>query len=120
MAAPFKVVEFDMMFDEPGVISLAGEIIDIGVSYDTIEKSGNTYTLTLKDEEEVKLGVGREKAKNSLYDDPELLEKAKNQVVSIFKERLRAGRVKASGIKEEEKTDDSAEKEAEETADDQE
>lgn len=103
MAAPFKVVEFDMMFDEPGVISLAGEIIDIGVGYDTIEKSGNTYTLTLKDEGEVKLGVGREKAKNFLYDNPELLEKAKNQVVSIFKERLRAGRVKASGIKEEEK-----------------
>ena len=120
MAAPFKVVEFDMMFNEPGVISLAGEIIDIGVTYDTITKSGNTYTLTLKDEEEVKLGVGREKAKTHLYENQELLEKAKNQVVDIFKERLRAGRVKASGINEEEEQQEDAEQSEEETNEDQE
>ena len=98
MAAPFKVVEFDMMFNEPGVISLAGEIIDIGVNYDTVEKTGNTYTLKLKGQEDVKLGVGREKAKTYLYENQELLEQAKAQVVDIFKERLRAGRVSNSGI----------------------
>jgi recombination protein RecA len=102
MAAPFKVVEFDMMFDEPGVISLAGEIIDIGVSYDTVEKTGNTYTLTLEGEEPVKLGIGREKAKTYMYEHPELLDRAKNQVVAIFKERLKAGKVSVAGIQAEE------------------
>jgi recombination protein RecA len=109
MAAPFKIVEFDMMFNEPGVISLAGEIIDIGVTYDTVEKTGNTYTLTLNGEEPVKLGIGREKAKNSLYENPELLEKAKIQVVKIFKERLRAGKVPISGIKPEDTEEDDSE-----------
>lgn len=98
MAAPFKVVEFDMMFNEPGVISLAGEIIDIGVNYDTVEKTGNTYTLKLKGQEDVKLGVGREKAKTYLYENQDLLDQAKQQVVSVFKERLRAGRVSNTGI----------------------
>ncbi len=102
MAAPFKVVEFDMMFEEPGVISLAGEIIDIGTAYDTMEKVGNTYSLTLEGEEPIKLGVGREKAKNALYDQPELIEKAKEQILRIFKARLKEGRVKASGIKADE------------------
>ena len=92
MATPFKIAEFDMMFDEPGVFSTAGEIIDFGVDYGALTKTGNTYTLTLKDEEEVKLGVGRESAKKYLYDHSELIAKAKAQILEEFYARVKAGK----------------------------
>jgi recombination protein RecA len=86
LAAPFKVVEVDMMFNEPGVFSLAGEIIDVGVNYSVVTKTGNTYILNLPDMEEVKLGVGREKAKDYLYAHPELIDIAKAQILKEFKD----------------------------------
>jgi recombination protein RecA len=86
LAAPFKVVEVDMMFNEPGVFSLAGEIIDVGVNYSVVTKTGNTYVMNLPDMEEVKLGVGREKAKDYLYAHPELIDIAKAQILKEFKD----------------------------------
>lgn len=86
LAAPFKVVEVDMMFNEPGVFSLAGEIIDVGVNYSVVTKTGNTYTLNLPGMEEVKLGVGREKAKDYLYAYPNLIDIAKTQILKEFKD----------------------------------
>lgn len=86
LAAPFKVVEVDMMFNEPGVFSLAGEIIDVGVNYSVVTKTGNTYVLNLPDMEEIKLGVGREKAKDYLYSNPELIDIAKAQILKEFKD----------------------------------
>lgn len=100
MAAPFKTVEFDMMFDEPGVISRAGEVVDIGVNYGVLEKTGNTYKMSLGGEE-VKLGVGRENAKNYLYQNQEHLEAARSLIVTEFQKRLKEGRVSISGVKEE-------------------
>jgi recombination protein RecA len=85
LAAPFKIAEADMMFNEPGVFSLAGEIIDFGVNYGVIAKNGNTYTLTLDGEEEIKLGVGREKAKDTLYLLPDKMVLAKAQILAKFK-----------------------------------
>lgn len=93
MAAPFKIVEFDMMFNEPGVFSLAGEIIDIGSSYDVVVKTGNTYTLNLKDKEPIKLGVGRENAKKYLYDHKPDMEQAKKEILEVFKKRLKEGKI---------------------------
>ncbi len=98
MAAPFKTVEFDMMFDEPGVISRAGEVVDIGANYDVIEKTGNTYKMIL-DGEEVKLGVGRENAKNYLYQNQEHLDVARNLIVAEFQKRLKEGRLALGGVK---------------------
>jgi recombination protein RecA len=92
MAAPFKIVEFDMMFDEPGVISLAGEIIDIGSAYGIIEKTGNTYTLN-SGEEQIKLGVGRESAKKALYGEQELMYIAKRAIMDEFHKRRKEGRI---------------------------
>jgi recombination protein RecA len=86
LAAPFKVVEVDMMFNEPGVFSLAGEIIDVGVNYSVVTKTGNTYLMNLPDMEEIKLGVGREKAKDYLYAHPELIDVAKAQILKEFKD----------------------------------
>jgi recombination protein RecA len=92
MAAPFKVVEFDMMFEEPGVISLAGEIIDIGSAYAIIDKVGNTYSLNNGDEI-IKLGVGRENAKKALYTQPALMDLAKKSIMEEFQTRRKEGRI---------------------------
>src|SRR5476649_353712 len=59
VAAPFRVAEFDIMYNEG--ISRAGDLLDTGVAYGVINKSGNTYTFG-----EVKLGLGRENAKAGL------------------------------------------------------
>jgi recombination protein RecA len=92
MAAPFKTVEFDMMFDEPGVISLAGEIIDIGSAYGIVEKTGNTYTLNNGDEQ-IKLGVGRENAKKSMYSEQALMYIARDAIMAEFHKRRKEGRI---------------------------
>lgn len=100
MAAPFKTVEFDMMFDEPGVFSLAGEIIDIGTSYSVINKTGNTYSLEISGQESIKLGVGRENAKKFLYEHKELMEQANKLIMKEFKERITNGTVNLADVKE--------------------
>jgi recombination protein RecA len=93
LAAPFKTAIVDLMFDEPGVISTAGEIIDIGAGFGVVNKSGNTYSLTLKGENEpVKMGVGREAAKKYLYEHPEYIQTARDQILESFKEKIRAGK----------------------------
>jgi len=66
MAPPFKQVEFDIMYGEG--ISKIGEIIDLGVQADIIDKSGAWYAY--KDE---KIGQGRENTKQFLKDNPDLL-----------------------------------------------
>ncbi len=104
MAAPFKTVEFDMMFNEPEVLSVAGEVVDIGVNYGIIEKSGNTYKLKV-DSEEIKLGVGRENSKKFLYEHLDLLEKAKNLILEEFRKRLREGRVGFNNVSEDRSVD---------------
>jgi len=90
LAAPFKVVEFDMMFSEPGVISLSGEIIDIGQAYGVIEKNGNTYSLILDKKESVKLGVGRNNAKDELNTNPELITQARDAIIAQFKKNTQS------------------------------
>jgi recombination protein RecA len=64
VAAPFKTTEFDIMFGEGG-ISYTGDLLDTSVLYHAVAKNGNTYSFG-----EVKLGVGRENAKNFLKDNP--------------------------------------------------
>lgn len=88
LAAPFKVVEFDMMFNETGVISLAGEIIDIGLVYGIVEKSGNTYTLVADPKNPVKLGVGRNNAKETLNAQPALITTAREAIINAFKKTI--------------------------------
>lgn len=66
VAPPFKSTEFDIMYNEG--ISLSGDLLDTGVLYEVIEKSGNTYS-----HEHTKLGVGREAAKMYLRSEPHLM-----------------------------------------------
>lgn len=67
VAPPFKRCEFDIMFGEG--ISKAGEIIDLGVDTDVIQKSGSWFSYNGQ-----KLAQGREAAKQLMYDNPELAE----------------------------------------------
>ena len=65
VAPPFKQVEFDIMFGEG--ISKMGELIDLGVKADIVEKSGAWFSYDSQ-----RLGQGRENAKTFLKDNPEI------------------------------------------------
>jgi len=73
VAAPFKNTEFDIMYNEG--ISISGDVLDTGVNFEVIKKSGNSYTY-----EEHKLGVGRENAKDFLKQNPKLITEIKKKV----------------------------------------
>ncbi len=73
VAPPFRTAEFDIMFNEG--ISRTGEVLDLGVLYDAIEKRGSFYSY-----EEARLGQGRENVKSYLAENPELLDAIENQV----------------------------------------
>ncbi|MGE7917930.1 recombinase RecA [Viridibacillus sp. NPDC093762] len=65
VAPPFKTAEVDIMYGEG--ISKEGEIIDIGVEKEIVQKSGSWYAY-----EEERLGQGRENAKQFLKENPEI------------------------------------------------
>jgi recombination protein RecA len=67
VAPPFKIVEFDIMYGEG--ISKVGEIIDLGVDLNIIQKSGSWFSYAGN-----KLGQGRDSVKSLILDNPELLE----------------------------------------------
>ncbi len=66
VAAPFRTTEFDIMYNEG--ISVSGDLLDTGVLHRVIAKSGNSYAFG-----DEKLGVGREKAKQFLRENPPLM-----------------------------------------------
>jgi recombination protein RecA len=65
VAAPFRVAEFDIMYNEG--IAKVGDILDLGVKIDLITKRGSFYSYG-----ETRLGQGRENAKNYLRENPEM------------------------------------------------
>lgn len=73
LAPPFKSIEFEIMFGEG--ISKIGEIIDLGVEYNIIEKSGSWFSYG-----DSKLGQGKEAVKKLLRDNPELVEELENAI----------------------------------------
>ncbi len=79
VAAPFKTSEFDIMYNEG--ISLAGDILDTGIVYQAIKKSGNSYSFG-----EVKLGVGRENAKTFLKENPKMMKEIEKAIIKLSKE----------------------------------
>ncbi|MEZ4180326.1 MAG: recombinase RecA [Candidatus Doudnabacteria bacterium] len=66
VAPPFRVAEFDIMYNEG--ISAAGDLLDTGIVMGVIDKKGNTYSY-----KDVKLGIGREKAKQFIKENLEIL-----------------------------------------------
>ncbi|MBL6648371.1 MAG: recombinase RecA [Flavobacteriaceae bacterium] len=78
VAPPFKVSEFDIIYGKG--ISKMGEIIDLGVEYDIIDKSGSWFSYG-----ETKLGQGRDSVKSILKDNPELCDEIEAKIVEAFK-----------------------------------
>ena len=77
MAPPFREAEFDIMYGEG--ISMLGELIDLGVKLDLVQKSGSWYSMG-----ETRIGQGRDSAKQYLRDNPEVAEKLEADIRRDF------------------------------------
>ena len=77
VAPPFKTAEFDIMYGEG--ISKTGEIIDLGVEHEIIDKSGSWFSYG-----GTKLGQGRDSVKLLLKDNPELMEELEGKIFQII------------------------------------
>ncbi len=80
VAPPFKVVEFDIMYGRG--ISKAGEIIDLGVELNVIQKSGSWFSYNGN-----KLGQGRDSVKQLIEDNPEMMAEMEKKI----KEKIAGG-----------------------------
>ncbi|MFW5888258.1 MAG: recombinase RecA [Patescibacteria group bacterium] len=78
VAPPFRTCEFDIMYNEG--ISIAGDLLDTGVSYGALKKSGNSYYFG-----EEKLGVGRENAKKYLRGNKKIMDQIKKKILEEVK-----------------------------------
>ena len=81
VAPPFRKAEFEITFGEG--ISKIGEIVDLGVEFEIIKKSGSWFSYGA-----TKLGQGRDAVKNMLADNPELCEELETKI----KEKLAEAR----------------------------
>jgi recombination protein RecA len=81
VSPPFKVVDFDIMYDRG--ISKEGELVDIGVKYEFVEKSGAWFSYN-----GIRIGQGRENAKQFMRDNPQI---ASELEVKIKTHLLKAG-----------------------------
>jgi recombination protein RecA len=77
VAPPFKTAEFDIMYGEG--ISKTGEIIDLGVEFGIINKSGSWFSYG-----ETKLGQGRDAVKSLIKDNPELAEELEGKILEVI------------------------------------
>jgi recombination protein RecA len=77
VAPPFRTVEFDIMYNEG--ISRAGDLLDLAVELDVIDKRGSFYSYG-----ELRLGQGRENCKQFLRENPELAE----EIEEIIRQEL--------------------------------
>jgi recombination protein RecA len=73
VAPPFRQVEFDIMYGEG--ISKTGELIDLGVKADVVEKSGSWYSYN-----DERIGQGREKVRQFLLEHPEVADRIERQI----------------------------------------
>ncbi len=80
VAPPFKNTEFDIMYGEG--ISKVGEILDLGVEFDIVKKSGSWFSYG-----DTKLGQGRDAVKVLLKDNPELLEELAEKIKGAINEK---------------------------------
>jgi recombination protein RecA len=78
VAPPFKKAEFDLMFNEG--ISRVGELVDMGVEQNIIEKSGSWYSYDGN-----RLAQGRDAVKNLLEDNPDLTETIEAKLMEELK-----------------------------------
>lgn len=111
VAPPFKRCEFDIMFGEG--ISRSSEIIDLGVEYDIIKKSGSWFSYN-----DSKLAQGRDAAKRVIDDNPELAEELEELIMAALKEgKPKKGEKKSKTSAASRKSDETDSKEPEEDVD---
>lgn len=77
IAPPFRKAEFDILYGEG--ISKTGEIIDLGVNYNIIKKSGSWFSYG-----EAKLGQGREAVRKLIRDNPELAAELESKILEVI------------------------------------
>ena len=77
VAPPFRKAEFEISFGE--CISKVGEIVDLGVEYDIIKKSGSWFSYN-----DSKIGQGRDVVKKLLRDNPELCEEIEAKIAEAL------------------------------------
>ena len=77
VAPPFRIAEFDIMYGQG--ISKVGEIIDIGVDYEIIKKSGSWFSYN-----DTKLGQGRDAVNQLLLDNPELADEIEAKIRELL------------------------------------
>ncbi len=80
LAPPFKKADFDILYGEG--ISQLGEIVDLGVDFDIIKKSGSWFSYG-----DTKLGQGRDAVKQIIKDNPELFEELKSKIAEVLKKQ---------------------------------
>lgn len=85
VAPPFRRAEFDIMFGEG--ISRSGEIVDLGVEYGIIQKSGSWFSY-----DGSKLAQGRDAAKRVIQDNPELADELEQKIMAAMKAKAEAKR----------------------------
>ena len=78
VAPPFRIAEFDIMFNRG--ISYEGDVINVGVKYGIIKKSAASYSYGKQ-----RIGVGLEKAKQFLFENPKILK----EIIKDIKEKLK-------------------------------
>ena len=78
LAPPFRQIEVDIMYGEG--ISKMGEIVDLGVNYEIIKKSGSWFSYG-----DTKLGQGRDAVKALLEDNIELMEELETKIMETVK-----------------------------------
>ena len=76
VAPPFTKAEFDIMYGQG--ISKSGEVLDLGVELDIINKSGSWFSYG-----ETKLGQGRDTVKNLIQDNPELMDEIELKIKEL-------------------------------------
>lgn len=92
VAPPFKTAEFDIMYGEG--ISKVGEIVDLGVNYGIIKKSGAWFSYG-----ETRLGQGRDNVKNLFKNDKALSDEIEKQIREKMAEEHSAGDEKKADAK---------------------
>ncbi len=78
VAPPFRTAEFDIIYGEG--ISKIGEIIDLGVNYELIKKSGSWFSYG-----DSKIGQGRDAVKKILLENPDLLDELEEKIMNTLK-----------------------------------
>lgn len=95
VAPPFKVAEFDIMYNEG--ISKVGNIVDVGVKESIVQKSGAWFSYN-----DIRLGQGRENAKQYLRENLEIALEIENQIRSKYNLPINQDNVKVASEKTEE------------------